>query len=144
VPLLINAYPKMKRTLFLLLIAVTTFTACKKDPQEKLEGRWNQTKFHVVQNSNGTRTEDNVNYELGKVYIVFSGNTYKYYEDGKLKDNGTFTATENSITLTQGQDRSTSKLHWNSKKEIVIISEINETINGESFSAKAELTFRKH
>lgn len=134
----------MKRTLFLLFIAFTTFIACKKDPQEKLEGRWNQTKFHVVQTSNGTKTENNVSYEIGKVYIVFSGNTYKYYQDGELVGSGPFIATENSITLTQGQDSSTSKLRWNSKKEIVIISEVNESINGESFSAKAELTFRKH
>jgi|GEM_PF-3055860 len=134
----------MKRTLFLLFIAITTLAACKKDPQEKLEGRWNQTKTHVVQTSNGTKTEDNVSYEIGKLYIIFNGNTYKYYQDGEMTGSGTFTATENSITLTQGQDKSTSKLRWNSKKEIVITSEINETINGESFSVKAELTFRKH
>ena len=131
----------MKRTLFLFLIAITTVTACKKDPQEKLEGRWNQTKFHVVQTSNGTKTENNVSYEIGKVYIVFSGNTYKYYQDGELVGSGPFTATESSITLTQDQDKITAVLRWNSKKEIVIVYEIND---GATFSAKAEATFKKH
>lgn len=131
----------MKRTLFLLFVAVTTLTACKKDPQEKLEGRWNQTKVHVVQTNNGIKTEENITYKIGEAYIVFSGNTYKSYQDGELIFSGPFTATENSITLTQGQDKSTVVLRWNSKKEIVIAYEIND---GATYSSKAEATFRKH
>ncbi|RWU06362.1 hypothetical protein [Pedobacter chitinilyticus] len=131
----------MKRTLFLLFIAFTTFTACKKDPQEKLEGRWNQTKLYVVQTSKDTKTEENITYKIGESYIVFSDNTFKSYQDGKLSDNGTFTATENSITLTRGESSATSVLRWNSKKEIVIIGEIHDL---PSNSIKVELTFRKH
>ncbi len=131
----------MKRTLFLLLIVATTLTACKKDPQEKLEGRWDKTKVYVVQTSNGTKKEDNITYKTGEAYIVFSGNTYKSYQDGELVGDGPFTATENSITLTQGEDINTRVLRWNSKKEIVIVYELND---GANFSAKAEATFRKH
>lgn len=134
----------MKRTLFLLLVVVTTFTACKKDPQEKLEGRWDQIKLHAIHDYNGAKTEDNKNMAIGESYFVFSGNTYKVYQDEKLTSSGSFTATENSITLTQDQNTVVFNVRWSSKKQFVASYEINQSMGGNNITINAELTFKKH
>ena len=134
----------MKRTLFLLFIAITSFTACKKDPQEKLEGRWDQIKLHAIHSYNGAKTEENKNMAIGESYYVFSDNTYKVYQDGELVGSGPFTATENSITLTQDQNTVVFNIRWSSKKQFVASYEINQSIGGNTISINAELTFKKH
>lgn len=136
----------MKKALLMLFVAVASLTACKKDKEGKLEGRWDLMKEYYVETLNGTKThEDTDTYKVGDLYIVFSGNTYKVYEDGDFEDEGTFTANENSITLKDKDDDSeTMQLRWNSKDEFVTTSEDSYSNNGQNYNYKAEMTFRKN
>ncbi|MDQ8004474.1 MAG: hypothetical protein REI64_06700 [Pedobacter sp.] len=135
----------MKKALLILFITITSLTACKKDPEDRLKGRWNLTKAYSVESTNGTKTSEHTEtYKKGQLYIVFDGNNISMYEDGKLDDSGTFTATENSITIkSKNGDEETSQLRWNSKKEFVVISEGTDVINGFTYDYKSEMTFNK-
>ncbi|WP_293299192.1 hypothetical protein [Pedobacter sp. UBA4863] len=76
---------------------------------------------------------------------MFEENRYKVYEDGKLDGEGTFTATDNSITIIDKDgDKEVNTLRWNSKSEFVLIDEDTETINGATHNYKYESTFKKH
>lgn len=136
----------MKKTLLILFVAVASLTACKKDKEGKLEGRWDLVKQYNVQTLNGTKiNEETETFKTGELYVVFSGNTYKTYEDGDLEDEGTFTANENSITLKDGDgDSDTMQLRWNSKSEFVMTSEDSYSDNGQTYLYKNETTFRKN
>lgn len=135
----------MKKTLLILFVAVTALTSCKKDKEGNLEGRWNLTKEYSVENLNGTKTSEHTEtYKKGDLYVVFNGNNYSMYEDGDLDDSGTFTATENSITLkSKDGSEDTNSLRWNSKSEIVIFSEGSDSFNGNTYSYKSEMIFNK-
>lgn len=136
----------MKKTLLILFVAVASLTACKKDKEGKLEGRWDLVKQYNVQTLNGTKiNEETETFKTGELYVVFSGNTYKTYEDGDLEDEGTFTANENSITLKDGDgDSDTMQLRWNSKSEFVMTSEDSYSDNGQTYLYKNETTLRKN
>ncbi len=136
----------MKKTLLILIVAVVSLTACKKDTQDRLKGRWDLVKAYYVDRINGvviseeTESSDNSN-----TYIVFEGNKFIFYENGELNSRGTFTATESSITMTEeGDSPSTTPIKWNSKNEFVVISKDTETHDGNTFSYESELTFKKH
>ncbi|SOD17419.1 hypothetical protein [Pedobacter xixiisoli] len=135
----------MKKALLILFVAVASLTACKKDPEDKLQGRWNLTKAYFVESTNGTKTsEHNETYEKGDLYVVFDGNKISVYEDGELDDNGTFTATGNSITIKSNNgEEETNQLRWNSKKEFVITSEGTDVIGNTTYVYKSEMTFNK-
>lgn len=136
----------MKKTLLILFVAVASLSACKKDKEGKLEGRWDLVKQYNVQTLNGTKiNEETETFKTGELYVVFSGNTYKTYEDGDLEDEGTFTANENSITLKDGDgDSDTMQLRWNSKSEFVMTSEDSYSDNGQTYLYKNETTLRKN
>lgn len=137
----------MKKTLLILFVAVASLTACKKDKEGKLEGRWDKTKEYSVEYENGVKTDEEAEaWEKGELYIVFKDNTYKVYrEDGKdLVEEGTFTATDNSLTLKNGQETYTLKIRWNSKKELVIIDEETYTYDGKTYREVEEQTFQKN
>lgn len=134
----------MKKALLILFVAVTSLTACKKDPEDKLQGRWNLTKTYFAESINGTKTSEDTETGNGNTYVIFDGNNISIYEDGELDESGTFTATENSITIkSKDGDEETNQLRWNSKKEIVIISEGTDVINGSTYVYKSEMTFNK-
>lgn len=136
----------MKKTLLILFVAVASLTACKKDKEGNLEGRWDLVKQYSVQTLNGTKvSEETETFKTGELYVVFSGNTYKTYEDGDLEDEGTFTANENSITLKDSDgDSDTMQLRWNSKSEFVMTSEDSYSDNGQTYLYKNEMTLRKN
>ncbi|WP_293299193.1 hypothetical protein [Pedobacter sp. UBA4863] len=48
----------MKKVLLILFVAVTTLTACKKDSEDKLKGRWDLAKDLDVTRVNGTVTSE--------------------------------------------------------------------------------------
>lgn len=136
----------MKKTLMILFVAVASLTACKKDSEDKLKGRWDLVKEYYVETLNGTKTgEDTDTYNEGDLYVVFSGNNYKVYDHGDLEDEGTFTANDNSITLKDSDgDEETLQLRWNSKNEFVMISEDSYSNDGQTYHYKNETTFRKN
>ena len=76
---------------------------------------------------------------------MFEENRFKVYENSKLEGEGTFTATDNSITIIDKDgDQEINSLRWNAKNEFVLIDEDTETINGETYNYKYESTFKKH
>lgn len=136
----------MKKTLLILFVAAISLTACKKDSEDKLEGRWNLTKENYIVTTNDTKTDEGTNiYQLGDFYIVFEENTYKVYDEGDLEDEGTYSANDNSLTMTSKDgDKETASLRWNSKTEFVLTAESTEDFNGISYGSKYEMTFNKH
>ncbi len=136
----------MKKVLLMLLIAVASLTACKKDSEDKLKGRWDLAKTYSLQYENGIKTDESTEtLNIGELYIVFNGNGYTIYEGGDIDDSGTFSATEDSIILTSKDgDVQTSPLKWNSKTEFVVSSEDSYTFNGKTYSYKEESTFKKN
>ncbi len=136
----------MKKTLLILFVAVISLTACKKDPVNKLSGRWDAIKDYSLHTIDGVKISEETHiYKMGDNYIVFDGNKYTMYEDGRPDDEGTFTATENSITLSDsGGDTETMSLRWNSNNEVVFYEESSETSNGIKSTSKYESTLRKH
>lgn len=131
----------MKKVLLILVVAVTVLTSCKKDPEDKLKGRWDLTKDYYVETLNGTITdEDTDTYAIGDLYLVFDGNTVKTYKNGDLQETSTYTATNNSITV----DGETYALRWNSKSEFVLVEEGTDTYGGQTYNYKNESTFKKN
>lgn len=134
----------MKKTLLILLVAVTALASCKKDPEDKLKGRWDLAKSYSIYKVNGTVVSEDTD-TGGDMYLVFDGNKVTMYRNGEVDSKGTFTATENSITITdEDGDAETSSLRWNSKKEFVVSSEETETVNDQTHYYKDEMTFKKH
>lgn len=135
----------MKKTLLILFIVVTSLTACKKDPEDKLKGRWDLIKRYSTEHINNVMShESNETFNVGEMYVVFENNTCSFYENGKLEGSGTFTATNNSITLNENGLTYTNTIKWNSKNEFVMSSEDKTTINGQTYHSKDEATLRKH
>ncbi|MNK08696.1 hypothetical protein D3C87_266390 [compost metagenome] len=138
----------MKKALLILFVAVASLTACKKDKSdtEKLEGRWNLTKEYSVYTVNGAKVdEDTETYAVGEFYIVFDGNNYQVFEDGDLDDSGTFTISDNVITINSKDGGSdTNNIRWNSNNEFVLVDEETGNNGGQSYSYRDESTFQKH
>ena len=136
----------MKKTLLALFMAIVLLSACKKDPEDKLKGRWDVVKDYYVETINGVNgNEDSSTYAIGALYLVFDGNQYKIYDDGELEDSGTFSAANESITLTSSDGEvETMALRWNSKSEIVFTNEQTETAGGKTYVYKSETTLRKN
>lgn len=127
-------------------MAVISLAACKKDPEDKLKGRWDVVKDYNVETIDGVKgSEDTNTYKVGELYVVFDNNQYKTYDDGALEDSGTFSATNDSITLTNTDgETETMSLRWNSKSEIVFVSEHTESFGGKKYVYKSESTLRKN
>jgi len=136
----------MKKVLLILLVAVTALISCKKDPEEKLKGRWDLIKRYSTEHIDNIMShESNETFNVGEMYVVFENNKYNLYENGKLDGSGTFTATSNSITLTEENGLNyTNTIKWNSKNEFVMSSEDTTTFNGQTYHSKEEATLRKH
>lgn len=136
----------MKTRLLILFMAIVSLSACKKDPEDKLKGRWDVVKDYYVETIDGVKGSENTNnYAIGALYMVFDGNQYQTFDDGELEDSGTFSATNESITLTSSDSEvETMVLRWNSKSEIVFMSEHTETFGGKKYAYKSETTLKKN
>ncbi len=133
----------MKKTLLILLVAVASLTACKKDKKNELVGRWDLNKENYTETSNGKTVEGSDTYNLGETYFVFTGSNYELYYDNELEESGTFSVTENSLSFTNSKgasDFGNVTFHWNSETEFVLNFERIESV----YSYKSEMFFNKN
>ena len=136
----------MKKTLLILFLAATSLTACKKDKEKTLEGRWDVTKIDEWNTLNGQKeSETHDTYATGEFYFIFKGNTYTKYEDGYLEDEGTFTMNgDNSLITTNNEGVTTFTLQWNGENDVVLNLEETNTINSQVYGYKGMFTMKRN
>lgn len=81
----------MKKVLFLMLLAATIFTSCKKDGKDEngIVGKWNIIKDDIEEIYNGTQQDAGAQYyDEGDYMEVFADNTLKTFIDGDQKMEG--------------------------------------------------------
>ena len=137
----------MKKALLILFLSVTSLTACKKDEDSnsKLEGTWDLTKSYYIDKIDGVVVKDvTKQIEAGIEHMVFEGDKVTLFEDGEIEAVGTFSSTDNSVTIKfEGEVGETHPLKWNSSNEIVITSEETFTVNGKTHNDKEDRTYKK-
>lgn len=128
------------KTLFIVLAASVVMFGCKKDTN-KTDGRWDATKAHRIETQNGVKISESTEaVAADESYLIFKGNTFEEYEDGKQIYSGTFTATDNFITFKDNDsEKSNHNFRWNSQSEFVIVYESSY----KSYTYKNEVTYKK-
>ncbi|MES2455805.1 MAG: lipocalin family protein [Bacteroidota bacterium] len=142
----------MKKILLICLIAVTALVGCKKDDNEsktsndKLIGKWMAKTEIEFEYENGklVRQEDPSSYDTDEYVIEFTGTQIKQYEFGEsIEEPYNYTVSGDKINYTEDGNSKFITIKSQSDKNLVLLMEDVDVINGVTFKEVLEISLVK-
>jgi len=142
----------MKKILLICLIAVTALVGCKKDDNEsktsndKLIGKWMAKTEIEFEYENGklVRQDDPSSYDTDEYVIEFTGTQIKQYEFGEsIEEPYNYTVSGDKINYTEDGNSEFITIKSQSDKNLVLLMEDVDVINGVTFKEVLEISLVK-